>query len=236
MGRINTPHEKLVEMAYKAGAVSKAKKEENKRLYDQNPTRCLACGEPLPYERRKCKFCNNSCAAKYNNTKRNDFSNSLEIKYCKNCGKPLVKKCHETYQRFIERNYCDNTCRYEHAQNDFISKWKAGEISGTNSDNEIHDRIRTYMLEKANYKCTRCGWSEVNPATGKVPVQIHHKDGDCTNNKEDNLEVLCPNCHSLTPTYGAINKGSGRFKRLKYKTKDYLLQKVNEEFTGDMPK
>ena len=89
------------------------------------------------------------------------------------------------------------------------------------------------MLEKSNYSCEICGWHETNPTTGKVPVQVHHKDGDCTNNKEDNLQVLCPNCHSLTPTYGAINKGSGRFNRLRYKTKEYLMSKVDEDLLED---
>ena len=35
-------------------------------------------------------------------------------------------------------------------------------------------------------------------------------------NKEDNFEVLCPNCHSLTSTYKSLNKGKGRKDRKKY--------------------
>jgi 5-methylcytosine-specific restriction endonuclease McrA len=35
-------------------------------------------------------------------------------------------------------------------------------------------------------------------------------DGDATNNKEENLTLLCPNCHSLTPTYRGANKGNGK--------------------------
>ena len=31
-----------------------------------------------------------------------------------------------------------------------------------------------------------------------------------------NLELLCPNCHSLTATYKAANMGSGRKDRKKY--------------------
>jgi hypothetical protein len=43
------------------------------------------------------------------------------------------------------------------------------------------------MLEKANYACELCGWSEVNPETGKVPVQIHHIDGNTENSYVENL-------------------------------------------------
>ena len=48
---------------------------------------------------------------------------------------------------------------------------------------------------------------------GKLPVdefgrtyEIHHIDGNHYNNEESNLQLLCPNCHSLTPTFGALNK------------------------------
>lgn len=58
-----------------------------------------------------------------------------------------------------------------------------------------------------------CGWNEVHTITGKVPIQMEHIDGNSTNNRLENLKLLCPNCHSLTPTYGALNKGSGRKNR-----------------------
>ena len=60
------------------------------------------------------------------------------------------------------------------------------------------------------------GFAEVNPITGKVPLEIDHVDGDCYNNRPENLVVLCPNCHSLTPTFRALNKASGRKYRAKY--------------------
>ena len=57
--------------------------------------------------------------------------------------------------------------------------------------------IKTYLLEKYNNQCARCGWGETNQYTGKIPLEIEHIDGNYRNNKEENLIVLCPNCHSL---------------------------------------
>lgn len=74
--------------------------------------------------------------------------------------------------------------------------------------------IRRYMLEK--YKCSKCGWGEVNPYTNLVPLQIHHVDGNSTNNKEENLEVLCPNCHSLTENFGSRNTNTPEGKSAYY--------------------
>lgn len=76
--------------------------------------------------------------------------------------------------------------------------------------------VRRYMLEKYNYKCSKCGWGEVNPYTNLVPLQIHHVDGNSTNNKEENLEVLCPNCHSLTENFGSRNTNAPEGKSAYY--------------------
>ena len=69
-------------------------------------------------------------------------------------------------------------------------------------------------FEKYNNKCQICGWGEENPTTHKIPLQIHHIDGDCTNNKEENLQLLCPNCHSLTETFMSLNENSKRKYRI----------------------
>lgn len=38
-----------------------------------------------------------------------------------------------------------------------------------------------------------------------IPLEVHHKDGDKTNNDLSNLQLLCPNCHALTDTYKGKN-------------------------------
>lgn len=59
-------------------------------------------------------------------------------------------------------------------------------------------KIRKKIFEERGRKCERCGWCEVNPFNGHIPVQIDHINGDNTDHRPENLMVLCPNCHSLT--------------------------------------
>jgi len=35
----------------------------------------------------------------------------------------------------------------------------------------------------------------------KVKLEIHHRIGDNTDNRLENLTLLCPNCHALTNNY-----------------------------------
>lgn len=70
---------------------------------------------------------------------------------------------------------------------------------------------------KSNYTCEipGCGCNFINPYTGLSILQIHHIDGDATNNKEQNLQVLCPNHHAMTEHFGSRNKNSTRKYRYK---------------------
>ena len=128
------------------------------------------------------------------------------MKICLNCGKELIgdKK---------RNKYCCQQCQFDYQYKQYIEKWKNGQESGLKGQYEISNHIRKYLFEKNNNSCQKCGWSGVNPITGNIPLQIHHKDGDCLNNSENNLELLCPNCHSLTETFGKLNKISSRVYR-----------------------
>ena len=81
---------------------------------------------------------------------------------------------------------------------------------------QISNHIRRYLMDKYNSKCANCGWGQINPYTKVIPLEIEHIDGNYLNNNESNLILLCPNCHSLTPTYKGANKGKGRKDRIKY--------------------
>jgi len=48
-------------------------------------------------------------------------------------------------------------------------------------------------------ECSRC---HLSIWLGQpISLELEHKDGNHQNNNLDNLEILCPNCHSQTPTY-----------------------------------
>ena len=48
--------------------------------------------------------------------------------------------------------------------------------------------------------CEQCGWAKKTD-DGHLPLELDHINGDRYDNRLENLRVLCPNCHSLTPTH-----------------------------------
>ena len=128
---------------------------------------------------------------------------------CLNCGKEFKLYTSKTGK------YCSNACQIEYEHKEFIHKWKSGEINGCTNGFNISQHIRRYVFEKNNYCCEECHKQYTNPYTKKSILQIHHKDGNCLNNKEENLQLLCPNCHAMTENFGSRNK-NGNKKRTAY--------------------
>ena len=56
-----------------------------------------------------------------------------------------------------------------------------------------------FLLKRCNI-CLGIEWN------GRpIPLELNHIDGDRTNNKLENFEILCPNCHAQTDTYRGRN-------------------------------
>lgn len=54
---------------------------------------------------------------------------------------------------------------------------------------QVPKQLADRILVKSRHTCCICH-------TGRVTAQIHHADGDPSNNDEENLIPLCPNCHA----------------------------------------
>ena len=193
--------DKIRKLSIKACNTAKAKREEE---YYKNPKLCLNCGKPIPYhEHKRKKFCSRPCSVSYNNVLRsNEPKNERK---CIRCGQVMKKKKSESWADYNNRKYCCLKCYVDSNYEKYISDWKNGLVDGALPSGGLNDYIRRYIFEKYEYKCAECGWSKINKHTNSLPLEVHHIDGNSDNNKENNLILLCPCCHSLTRNYKGAN-------------------------------
>lgn len=159
--------------------------------------KCKHCDEVC-----KNKFCNRSCSAKFNNKLRRK---EHKLKFCLNCS-------HVLNRIFRGGKYCSKDC-------ELIYKRKLLRDRILFDSALISSRIlKDFLIQEYGNKCMECGWCKTNPFTNKVPIELEHINGNSEDNRLNNLKLLCPSCHSLTPTYRALNIGNGRHKRrVRYK-------------------
>ena len=69
--------------------------------------------------------------------------------------------------------------------------------------NRSHLKRRLVDSGLKENRCEQCGISTWRGEP--LNAQLHHKNGDGTDNRLENIEFLCPNCHSQTDTYGGRN-------------------------------
>jgi len=169
------------------------------KRYLNNPSVCLNCNEVIPYEKRSNRFCNQSCAASYNNrgVVRVETVNPI---MCANCGR--VK---ETRQN----KYCDEC---------IANGVYTGKITNL-EDAQAVQVVKRIVIEQRGHRCEGCGLSEWRGQ--EIPIDLHHIDGNSDNNTDENLQLLCPNCHAQTETYKGANAGGNSSSRQKMRRKRY---------------
>ena len=151
------------------------------------------------------KYCSRSCAAKWRCSQGIGGRQKGPSKLC------VVCKVHPVNRNSVR--CCSSKCYGIFKKERLLLRWKDGKISGNVGYGRglaVSPSIRRYLIEKSDNRCSVCGWCEIHPITKKVPLTIDHIDGNSQNSSEENLRVLCPNCHSLTPSYGGLNRGRGR--------------------------
>lgn len=70
--------------------------------------------------------------------------------------------------------------------------------------NRSHLKRRLIRAGLLTDGCARCGISDWRGA--RLSLELHHVNGREGDNRLENLQLLCPNCHSQTDSWGGRNR------------------------------
>jgi len=81
--------------------------------------------------------------------------------------------------------------------------WSKGEQLKDWSDYTKNQYLKPHIIKERGHQCEEC--KRKTWMGDPIALELHHKDGNRTNNETDNLQLLCPNCHAQTNNYKSKN-------------------------------
>ena len=122
---------------------------------------------------------------------------------CDNCDTILSKR--------HQKVFCSNSCQQDKQYKLYIERWQNGFEKGhIGKTIQLSGHVRRWLHENRGTACEVCGWDIKHPVDGRTLTEIDHTDGDATNCTPENLKVLCPNHHAMSPFHRNRNKNSKR--------------------------
>jgi hypothetical protein len=88
--------------------------------------------------------------------------------------------------------------------------WNKGNYSNVQFVYSGNGNHKSALIQERGHKCEGCGLTEWK--SQPIPLELEHIDGDNKNNTKENLQLLCCNCHALTPTWRGRNINTGKVK------------------------
>lgn len=103
--------------------------------------------------------------------------------------------------------FCNTECKLLHTR-----KQKSAEIIKTNGIGNFSIRtLKNFIIQTMGHKCSICGCEEW--LEKPVPLVLDHINGRASDNRLENLRLVCGNCDMQLPTYKSKNKNSDRRRK-----------------------
>ena len=142
-----------------------------------------------------------------------------QLKNKKWCCEVSVNKCvvnkkknSDALRNAIKSGKINYSQRYKNIPDEIKVRmnWNKGNYSNTKFEYGGTGSHKEVLISERGHRCESC--NKKTWLGEKITLELEHKDGDRKNNTRENLQLLCPNCHSMTKTWRGRNVNSGKVK------------------------
>ena len=179
---------------------------------------CEKCSSAHNGDYGSGRFCSKTCARSFSTyTKRSQINQVVKLKAQ---GRPSPLRGRTQTTEHVQKRTARSPESIEQAR---VKTQKLREDRYLNAAfDDLHIlQKKKRVLEEQNGACNKCGIT--NWLGNYLPLELEHKDGNNQNNDRNNLEVLCPNCHSQTPTW---RKAKQPGKKTRKHADDVIVQAI----------
>lgn len=150
----------------------------------KNARRCATCGKPMPGQRSR-QYCSRECWP------------SVVVREPRLCN-----WCQMEYQpKNCRAQFCTRECAAAAHSVRMRGKGNGRYKTGMSYAQWFRD-MKPLIIERDDHRCVTCGQPEIIKAytrqgqpAERTNLQVHHIDGDRSNNKPENLVTMCQSCH-----------------------------------------
>ena len=149
---------------------------------------------------------------------------------CLSLGKRPTNVNYEYIKKIIEKYNIDISHFKIECKNHPKNYKELNDVLCENSTYKTISHLRNRLIKSGlkEERCERCGNSEW--LGKKIPLQLHHINGIRDDNRLENLQILCPNCHALTDNYCGSNID---YEKLNHKKNINICPVCKKEFVGN---
>lgn len=154
--------------------------------------KCEYCSKEHNGNYGEGRFCGSKCARGFSTKEKREYINKKVSEKMKG-HRPIecFKKGHIQFHVFNRKDMEKAKITKSNKRQEILKKLAF--------ENLPRSEIKKIVFKEQEGKCNICGIIDWNNLA--ISLELHHKDGDGDNNKRENLEYLCPNCHSQTDDY-----------------------------------